>query len=177
MSITDLLDEPRRGAAKTSVEPGRARVPEPAPARPGARTSRPPISVVPDAPQRAAVAPFVVLVLVVLGVGLVGLLLLNTSLQQGSFLIHDLQAQASELRERQDELSRRVAVAQAPDTLAKRAKSLGMVVNDKPGYLRLDDGTVTGNPEPARSSSSTVPELGWPTSQHRTPPAAEGGGR
>lgn len=174
MSITDLLDEPRRGA-RTSVEPGR-RVPAPL-RSPGTRTSRPPISLVPDPPPRAAVAPFVVLVLVVLGVGLVGLLLLNTSLQQGSFLIHDLQTKAAELRERQDELSRRVAVAQAPDTLAKRAKALGMVVNDKPGYLRLDDGTVTGDPEPARRTPATVPELGWPTSQHETPPSAEGGGR
>lgn len=133
MSILELL-EPRPGVP----EPDR-----------GTRTARPSIAVVPDAPARPSRLPFVLLVLLVLGVGLVGLLLLNTNLQQGSFQIHDLERRTAELEKRQGELEQKVAAAQAPENLAKQARKQGLVPNADPGFLQLSNGSVSGDPKPA----------------------------
>lgn len=140
MSILELL-EPRPGTAGTSTAPDRGTGP--------ARQSRPSIAVVPDAPARASRVPFVLLVLLVLGVGLVGLLLLNTNLQQGSFHIHDLEKRTAELAKRQGELEQKVAAAQAPENLARQARRDGMVPNPAPGFLELSDASVSGDPKPA----------------------------
>ncbi len=64
----------------------------------------------PCAPRRA---PFVVLVLLLLGVGLVGLLVLSTALQQGSFELADLERETDPAarpasRSSSDEVARRV---------------------------------------------------------------------
>lgn len=105
---------------------------------------RPGLRVVPESsPQRSRV-PFVVLMLGVLAVGLVGLLLVNTSLQQGSFVIHDLETTSSKLDDRHSVLEQRVAGLRAPDELARRARNLGMEPNTSPLFLRLSDGKVLG---------------------------------
>ncbi|WP_165367426.1 hypothetical protein, partial [Phytoactinopolyspora endophytica] len=72
-------------------------------------------------------APFVVLILLVLGVGLVGLLLLNTALQQGSFELARLEAETTALRDRAEILTSQVAAQESPAGLAERAEELGMV--------------------------------------------------
>lgn len=138
MSLLDILDPARR---------------EPVPERERW------LDVVPKAPFKAPRVPFVLLVLAVLGVGLVGLLLLNTSLQQGSFAIHDLQRQTSLLADRQSELERKVAVLQAPENLAARAVKLGMVPNPNPAFLRLSDGKVLGDPTPATAPPKPKPKV------------------
>lgn len=119
--------------------------------------SGPQLRVVPDRPRRSSRVPFVVLMLGVLGVGLVGLLLLNTSLQQGAFAMHDLQGQAEDLRERQAAMEHRVAQLRAPENLARRAREQGMVPNPNPAFLRIGDGTVLGKAEPA-TRPSTPPQ-------------------
>jgi hypothetical protein len=139
MSLLDILDPARR---------------EPVPDEQRERW----LDVVPRAPFKAPRVPFVLLVLVVLGVGLVGLLLLNTSLQQGSFAIHDLQRQTSLLADRQSELERQVAVLAAPESLASRAVKLGMVPNPNPAFLRLSDGRVLGDPQPAKALPKPKPK-------------------
>ena len=53
--------------------------------RPVAALPRPRLTVVPRAASRAPRVPFVVLVVTLLAVGLVGLLLLNTSLERGAY--------------------------------------------------------------------------------------------
>jgi hypothetical protein len=110
---------------------------------------RPRLRAVPRAVGRPARTPFVVLVLLVLAAGLVGLLLLNTSLQQGSFHLAELERSTAELRDRQQALAREVAVLEAPGGLARRAASLGMVPDTSPAYLRLADGSVSGDLEAA----------------------------
>ena len=82
-------------------------------------------------------APFVVLVLLVLGMGLVGLLVLNTSLQQASFELTDLERETAVLRDRQTALAEEAARRAAPGSLADRARSLGMVPNQSPVFLHL----------------------------------------
>ncbi|HMG29133.1 MAG TPA: hypothetical protein VK585_03310 [Jiangellaceae bacterium] len=113
------------GSAARRVLPGR-----PVPAPVGLRA-------VPAVAVRPRRAPFVVLVLLLLGVGLVGLLVLSTGLQQGSFELTDLERETTLLRDRQAALADEVARRAAPGTLAERATSLGMVPNDSPIFLRL----------------------------------------
>lgn len=127
----------------------------PAPARPRSRTSgtgaqrRAPLSVVRGRPSRGPGFPFAVLVLVVLGVGFAGLLILNTSLQQGAFYARGLEERATKLAERQESLEMQVAELRKPQHLSQRAQQMGMVPNDNPAFLRLSDGAVLGRPVPA----------------------------
>jgi hypothetical protein len=114
------------GAAARPVLPGRL-----APAR-----SR--LRVVPRRSARPRRAPFVVLVLFLLAAGLMGLLVLNTSLQQGSFALTDLEQQTAALRDRHSELVGDVANRSEPGALASRARQLGMVSGENLRFVRLD---------------------------------------
>jgi uncharacterized protein HemX len=100
---------------------------------------RPGLRLLPGGRTGAPRAPFVVLVLLVLGAGLVGLLLLNTNLQQSSFELRDLEQETRLLRDRHAELTRQVAQLAAPEELASRADALGMVPAQERQYLVLDD--------------------------------------
>ncbi|WP_211239601.1 hypothetical protein [Jiangella gansuensis] len=99
---------------------------------------RPMLRSVPVRSSKAPRAPFVVLVLLVLGVGLIGLLVLNTSLQQGSFELGELQSRTDELRDRQAQLAEEVAERSAPGALAEQAARMGMVpAEEPPRFLEL----------------------------------------
>ncbi len=114
------------GSAARLILPGRQR-----PARPALR-------VVAGRPARQRRAPFVVLVLLLLGVGLVGLLVLNTALQQGSFDLADLEQRTELLRDRRAELVGQVADRSAPGTLARQARELDMIPAENVVFLPLD---------------------------------------
>ena len=105
---------------------------------PGRPDSRSRLSVVPGRSARTRRGPFVILVLFVLAAGLVGLLVLNTALQQGSFNLTDLERQTALLRDRQSELIGDVANRSEPSALARGANQLGMVPAESPVFLRLD---------------------------------------
>jgi hypothetical protein len=107
---------------------------------PGRQSLRAELRLVPVRALRPRRAPFVVLVLLVLGLGLVGLLALNTSLQQGSFELTDLERETALLRDRHAVLADDVARRSAPGVLAERARSLGMVPNEAPVFLQVDPG-------------------------------------
>jgi hypothetical protein len=107
---------------------------------PGRQPLRAKLRLVPARALRPRRAPFVVLVLLVLGLGLVGLLVLNTSLQQGSFELTDLERETALLRDRHAVLADDVARRSAPGVLAERARSLGMVPNEAPVFLQVDPG-------------------------------------
>jgi hypothetical protein len=92
----------------------------------------------------AAKAPFVVVLVSLLVGGLLGLLLLNTLVAQGSFRLHDLGTKGKALELRQQDLQRQVQALQAPAELARRAAALGMVPGNAPAFLRLSDGKVLG---------------------------------
>ncbi|KUH39450.1 FtsB family cell division protein, partial [Streptomyces kanasensis] len=102
----------------------------------------------PSGPNTAARTPFVLLVVVLLGGGLIGLLLLNTSLSQGSFRLSELRRQTTELTDEEQALQRDVDERSAPDALERRARELGMVPGGGPVFLE-PDGTVRGVPSPA----------------------------
>ncbi len=122
--------------------------------RPGAApakrpASKPPVRVVRTPAARPARAPFVVLVLVLLSLGLGALLLLNTLLAQGSFTLHELDAKVAGLADQEQALQQRAAQLASPKRLARSASELGMVASVNPAFLRTEDGKVLGAPVPA----------------------------
>lgn len=122
------------------------------------------LRVVPRTARKTAKVPFVVLVLLVLGAGLVGLLVLNTALQQGAFHLASLQGQQSMLATKQEDLRLRVAALRDPQRLAREAQRMGMVPNTNPTFLDLKNGSVLGDPQPA--AAGTGPQLAVPPSHH-----------
>jgi cell division protein FtsL len=104
--------------------------------------------LVPAGGSTAARTPFVLLVVVILGAGLLGLLLLNAAVNQGSFQLSKLEKQTDELTDEQQSLQQEVDSYSAPAELERRARKLGMVPGGSPAFL-APDGTVKGNPQPA----------------------------
>ncbi|MDN4163189.1 hypothetical protein [Nocardioides abyssi] len=123
----------------------RSRVPRLA----GAAVERARLTVVPARRVRAARVPFVTLVTVVLLGGVVGLLLFNTQMQQASFAATALEKQADALAAREQTLTMEIERLRDPQTIAKRATRLGMVVPAAPAFLDLDTGRIEGDPTPA----------------------------
>jgi hypothetical protein len=105
----------------------------------------------PAARGRAARTPFVLLVVVLLGGGLISLLVLNSALSAGSFRLDDLQEGTKNLTDEEQALQRDVDAYSAPDALQRRARELGMVPGGTPAFLG-PDGTVKGDPSPAASA-------------------------
>ncbi|MGX1545837.1 septum formation initiator family protein [Streptomyces adustus] len=106
---------------------------------------------------RAARTPFVLLVVLLLGGGLIGLLVLNSALSEGSFRLDDLKTDTKNLTDEEQALQRDVDSYSAPDALQRRARELGMVPGGDPAFLNRD-GTVKGVPSAApRQSSAELP--------------------
>lgn len=123
---------------------------------------RPRLTVVPTRASRARRVPFVALVVSLLATGLVGLLVLNTSLQRGAYVVTDLRAEAADLTLRQQNLQTKVADLQAPQRVAEQAQAIGMVRNDNPAFLSLATGKVMGVPKAAQPGNRLY--LGRPAS-------------
>lgn len=106
------------------------------------------LTVVPRTRVRAARMPFVLLVTVVLLGGVVGLLLINTSMQQASFAATSLEDQAGSLSAHEQHLQMELERLRDPQHVAQRARRMGMVTAGSPVFLRLSDGKVLGHPAP-----------------------------
>ncbi|MEV5962511.1 hypothetical protein AB0L70_12160 [Kribbella sp. NPDC051952] len=135
----------------TVFSPQKARV-TPAPAK----RAEPKLRVVYGAPFRPPRMPFVIFVVSLLAAGLVGLLLLNTELQRGTFDITNLSNQANQLRDQQEGLEKQVRTLESPQNLADRALKMGMVPNPNPVFLRLSDGRVLGVPAEGKAGTGTA---------------------
>ncbi|MEV0846837.1 septum formation initiator family protein [Streptomyces sp. NPDC049954] len=126
--------------------------------------------LLPTGSSGAAKAPFVLLVVLLLGGGLITLLVLNSSLNEGSFQLSRLKKQTTDLTDEQQELQRDVDGYAAPDALARRAAELGMVPGGTPAFLG-PDGTVRGVPSAAPEDSALRRLAERP--QDSPPPAEE----
>lgn len=104
-----------------------------------------------------AVVPFVSGLALLFVAGMVGLLLLNTTLQDQAFRVREQQRQAAELGYRLADLESKVTEARSSTELAIRATQLGLRPNPYPVYLMLPDGTVMG--QPARVTGGELPEV------------------
>ena len=115
--------------------------------RHGGGLPRPRLTIVPKVGAHAPRIPFALLVVTVLAAGLVGLLLLNTSLQRGAYAVTDLQDQSANLTIQQQNLETQVAALESPQRISERAVRLGMVAGDSPAFLSLKSGQVVGVPQ------------------------------
>jgi hypothetical protein len=88
-------------------------------------------------------------VVAVLGVGLVGLLLLTTAMQQRAFALFEIENEIALLREQRQILTADLAQLEAPGALAEAAGDIGMVPNDTPVFLDLESGALRGELVPA----------------------------
>jgi len=123
----------------------------------------------------AARTPFVLLVVLLLGGGLIGLLVLNSALSAGSFQLDDLQKDTKSLTDEEQALQRDVDAYAAPDALQRRARELGMVPGGDPAFLN-PDGSVKGVPgaapqAAARTSVVRPPEALAPAPSPTVPPS------
>ncbi|MFD3515071.1 septum formation initiator family protein [Streptomyces sp. NPDC058657] len=112
--------------------------------------------LLPPGPGQAARTPFVLLVVVLLGGGLICLLMLNSALNEGSFRLNDLKKQTTELTDEEQQLQRDVDDRSAPGALERRARELGMVPGGSPAFLD-PDGTVRGTPTEATAPPEPAP--------------------
>lgn len=103
--------------------------------------------------------PFVLLMVLLLGGGLLGLLLLNTALNQGSFEQSRLKKQNARLSDEEQALRRELEAVSAPSELARRAEELGMVPGTTPVFIDPVTGQVFGTPKPASPRPTPTPTL------------------
>ncbi|WP_157018258.1 hypothetical protein [Cryptosporangium arvum] len=127
-----------------------------------------PISVPPSpsTPTRRVTAgsraPFIVLVLVLAAGGLIGLVLLNTAVNENAFRLHDLDTEQSRLDKEEQRLQQALQDQESPKKLADRAKDLGLVPAGDPGFVVLPEGKVVGTPVPAKAPPSPTPSAASP---------------
>src|SRR2546423_4586783 len=85
--------------------------------------------------SRAPRMPFILLLVGLLGGALVSLLVISTTLAQGSFRVTSLQEQNADLARQTQTLTNQVAQAGAPARVAQAAPQPGVRPNPPPGLL------------------------------------------
>jgi hypothetical protein len=116
-------------------------------ARPQPDAARPALRPLATPSRRMARLPFLVVLIVAFGLGMAGLLLLNTTLQNQEFEARRLSSQASQLTYVQDDLESQLQTVSSPASLAQKAYAQGMRPNVHPAFLVMPDGTVKGKAE------------------------------
>lgn len=108
------------------------------------------------APVAVPRARFVVLVLAVVVVGVLGILLLNTRINENAFRLYELRQQQAELDQRQQRLEEEIAAADSSAQLAAAARRLGLVrVDDEQlPHLWVPSGRLDGTPAPTTGEPS-----------------------
>ncbi|WP_179118275.1 hypothetical protein [Saccharothrix sp. ALI-22-I] len=126
-------------------------------------------------PVVAPKAPFVVMVMVVLGAGIAAIMWLSTQATADSYRLQDARAEETRLARQVEQLRQEVALAESPLELAEAAAKLGLVPAGDPARLRqLPDGSVEvyGKPSAVQPPTpSTTPSAAPQTQQQTTPPA------
>ena len=87
-------------------------------------------------------APFILLLVGLLGGALVSLLVISTTLAQGSYRITSLQQQNANLAKQEQNLTQQVAEASSPATIAQEAEEFGMQPNPVLQFINLKTGKV-----------------------------------
>ncbi|HEY9293662.1 MAG TPA: hypothetical protein VIP98_20485 [Microlunatus sp.] len=88
--------------------------------------------------------PFVLVLIGLFGLGMAGLLALNTTLQGQAFEAQALHQQANRLTYQQAALERQVDDLRSSDKLAARAFGLGMRPDPEPAFVKLPNGKLIG---------------------------------
>ncbi len=136
--------------------------PSPSERRPEERAPRWSLREVRLPERRVGNVSFILGLGVFLALGMVGLLLLNTALQEQAFAVRDQQRTATQLGYRLASLETEVTEARSSTRLAIAATKLGMVPNPYPVYLPLPGGRIVG--DPTAMTGNEVPDV-----RYRTP--------
>jgi hypothetical protein len=151
----DIDDDDAPVTAEPRVAPRPARTP--APSRvPRPRRRTPWVSDVtpvalpeaPPLPVNLPRAPFVALLVGLVVVGVVGVLVLHTKINEGSFRLSDLRSTQAALDQQEQQLEQQLADLSQPGNLRAAATRLGLV-EAEPAHIYLPDGRVVGVPQPA----------------------------
>jgi hypothetical protein len=140
------------------AEPMAPPAPKPvAPPRRKEETRRPVGAATGSAPLPIALprAPFLVLVVSIVVVGVLGVLVLNTRINENAFRLDSLRQQQSALDQQEQALNRELAQRESPGELRAAAARLGLVPAGTPAFINLPDGRVVGVPQPASGTSAT----------------------
>ena len=118
--------------------------------------ARPAIRTAGSRPRaRSPRMPFILLLVGLLGGALVSLLVISTTLAQGSFRITNLQQQNANLARQQQILTNQVAQAGNPAVIAREAEQLGMRPNPHLGFIDPKTGRIiVGKPSRAEAAIS-----------------------
>ena len=122
-------------------------------------------------------APFVVLVMLVLGAGVAGIMYFSTQAAADTYRLQEARAEAERLTLQMEQLRREVALLESPTDLARRATEMGLVEPSNPARLRQNpDGSIEefGKPSaPTKSTPAPPPssEQPAPPAGNQTPPA------
>jgi hypothetical protein len=112
-----------------------------------------------NGPRRA---PFVVLVLGLLGAGLCALLAINTVAAADEVRQRELSSTNADTLDQAQQLRLEIARKQAPAALASAARALGMVPNPNPAFLVIatnGSASVLGSPVKATAAAKPKPTL------------------
>lgn len=129
------------GLTRTS-RPARTRTTSPARSRPDR------VSVA--APVSASSVTFAALCVALLVAGLAVVLLLNTSMAKGAFVLARLQSTSTLLADEQNALQAQAAHDGSSAELMSKATAMGMVPSTSSGYIRVPDGRMLGVATPAK---------------------------
>jgi hypothetical protein len=112
--------------------------------------------VTPPLPIALPRAPFLALMLSLVVVGVAGVLVLNTKINENAFRLDALHGQQANLDLQEQQLKQNLAELEAPGNLRAAATRLGLVPAGTPAFISLPDGRVVGVPQPAAGSASTT---------------------
>ncbi|GAA3242824.1 hypothetical protein [Actinocorallia longicatena] len=112
-------------------------------------------------------APFVLLIISLLGGALVSLLLLNTMLARDAYTLTELEGNVHKLDQQQQALRENNVREAAPAQVAQKARNLGMVQPTQPAFIDPSDGRVSGPvvrpvPTPAAAAAAAAGIIGVP---------------
>jgi hypothetical protein len=93
--------------------------------------------------------PFLVLIAVIVLVGVLGVLVLNTRINENAFRLDNLRAQQNSLDLQEHQLDQQLADLESAGNLSAQAARLGLVPAGTPAFITLPDGKVVGVPRPA----------------------------
>ncbi|HEX5541610.1 MAG TPA: hypothetical protein VFX60_08600 [Micromonospora sp.] len=126
----------------------------------GVRTTAPRLKVAPPPPVIRPRAPFVALILVVVVGGVLGILLVQTKVNENAFRLGELRDRQAALDIEQQRLEKEIAQHEAPGNLAAEARKLGLVESGPPAFIRLPDGRIIGVPQPAQGQPAITSQQG-----------------
>jgi hypothetical protein len=121
-----------------------------APPEPDAEISSPP------APMALPRTSFILLMAALVVVAVLGVLVLNTKINENSFTLDNLRSQQSNLDAQEQQLSQQLADLESTGNLSAQAARLGLVPAGSPAYLTLPNGRIVGVPQPASGSTAPV---------------------